>query len=726
MNTLGAERCVFLLISLLLVGAHQPLCAQELNLDENPRLSDVDLRNLLELKPAIFLPELDGGRLYAGRKTLALDPAADAIIGNNNFRHLLARAPGVFLLEEEIQGVHFNVGFRGGAPNNGTFTKVFQDGFPLNVDSFGTRLVASAPDVNQITQVQLAYSGSSVLYGSQPGGAVNLIAYPAAGDQNYRVRSTTTAGAYGYGAELFEISGTCGDYSYAAFGRYARGDGFRVQPGFDNFNAGMRLERRFGDSASVSLGYQYYDFTSDQLSGVALSTGGVNNLLNYYYQDVVRHMVQMSYENDLSIGGRIESRWWYHYTDGFRDFSRTAAPLLGLTTERFHYLGMDNRFIQEYDLGPLSDNALTAGFTVQYAKSPLQSDPTRAGEARLVLNRHDFNWALFAENKFQITERWSVTPGIRYEYAEIAGNGFRATGDINRRFGEGVLLYSLGTEVDALAPRGLQERPLVVYANFAKGYRPPTYNETINQGFGTSLDPNLENATTYEVTFGLRGTPVAWYTYDLSGFWMDYDNQYAAVGGVVRNVGRTLHQGAEWFQEVNVFGLIDAWQGTAPTDRVRLGPRSKETESGLARHGRLNLFTSISWLDTRIKESSFAGAVNLDVPYAPEWTVKAGVSYNYFERIKAALFVRSVSDYLGNAANDDRLFGNNSAALVPGHSVVDLTLECAVWKDRATLFFNANNLLNERYFSGIQGGVAAANQIIAPGRSFYGGVRFAF
>lgn len=712
-------------------------------------LSDIQLRNLMELKPAGFLPDLDGARLYSGKKTILIDPASDPVMANNNFRLALRRNTGVMLLEEEVQGTHFNVGFRGMTPNNAVFTQVYQDGFPLNVDVFGNRLVVSVPDLNQITQMQLVNGGSSVLFGPQPGGSVNFISYPVAGDRAYRVRNTAAGGYYGHFSDLVEASGTIDDYSYGAFFRYSRGDGFggdpAVQPAFDTTSGGARLIKRLGEADTLSLSYQSYEFKSDQLSSVILGSGagalGVNALLNYYFQETSQHRIDLLYQHDFTPATRAESRSWFHYTRGFSDFSAQNDPSLGPTTEKFYNWGTDTRLVHEYDLANLTGNILTAGFTVQGTISPITSRLRPGKSGTLIdLDRHDLNWALYAENKFQILDRWSVTPGIRVEYAEVAGHGLRNQDKMNdpndpkqvdRRFDDYAPLFSLGTEVDLLEPRGINLRPLVFYANVANAYRPPTYNETVMQDPRVAIG-RLDNAPLYQVEAGLRGTPTPWYLYDLSVFGMRYEKQFAFSGDVnagtaiIENSGRTSHRGVEWFQEVNLFGLIDALNQTPPSAQPRTGPRSPATEIGWARHGRLSLFTALSYLDTEIESSPVASAVGRRVPYAPEWVFKAGLAYNYFERLKAALSFRYVSDNFGNINNDNSLVTDNSSALIPSYSVVDLSLEYSCWKDRLTFFLNLNNLLGEGYFAGLQGQSGAGGQITAPGRNVYGGLRLSF
>ncbi|HWX20158.1 MAG TPA: TonB-dependent receptor [Candidatus Binatia bacterium] len=706
--------------------------------EDSKRLTDIELRNLIELKPETFMPDTDGTRLYSGKKAMAIDPAADPVIANNNFRLELRRITGAMLLEEEIQGTHFNVGFRGMPPNNAVFTQVYQDGFPLNIDTFGRRIVVAVPDPSQTAQMQFVGSGSGILFGPQPGGSVNFISYPIAGDRALRARNTATGGSYGFFSDLFEASGTVDDFSYGGFLRASRGDGFPdnppVQPGFNSTSGGLRLVKRLGDSDAISLGYQAYSFKSDQLSSTlrgAANNVQFNNLFNYYFQEATQHRLDLLYQHEFTSATRAESRAWFHYTRGFTDFSGVNPFTLGPVTEHYYNWGTDTRVAHEYELGNTSGNLLTAGFTVQGTLSPMKSDAAPGTFQQAIdLDRHDLNWAVYAENKFQILDRWSVTPGIRFEYAEIAGRGTLAGGSIDRRFEDYAPLFSLGTEVDVIEPSGINRRPLVLYANVANAYRPPTYSEFVMQFPGVQT-AGLENSELYQVEAGLRGTPIPWYLYDVSVFGMRYEKQFAGFNDV-ENSGRTLHYGVEWFQEVNLFGLIDALTQVSPSAQPRTGPRSSATETGLARYGRLSVFSAITYLNTEIETSPASNFEGLRVPYAPERTFKVGLEYNYFERIKAAVSFLSISDYFGNANNDNGLvMSGRTGAFIPGYSVVDLSLEYSCWKDRLTFFVNLNNVFDKHYFAGEQGQPSLPpfpdpSQITAPGRNVYGGLRLSF
>ena len=82
-----------------------------------------------------FLPEIQGARINAGKKTTILDFDGQPRINGNNYRQALAQAPGLVLSEETSPLV--SIGYRGLEPHRAQFTQVLKDGIPIHADQFG-------------------------------------------------------------------------------------------------------------------------------------------------------------------------------------------------------------------------------------------------------------------------------------------------------------------------------------------------------------------------------------------------------------------------------------------------------------------------------------------------------------------------------------------------------------------------------------------------------------
>ena len=93
----------------------------------------------------------------------------------------------------------------------------------------------------------------------------------------------------------------------------------------------------------------------------------------------------------------------------------------------------------------------------------------------------------------------------------------------------------------------------------------------------------------------------------------------------------------------------------------------------VARYGRLGLFGAVSYLDTQIEASPFAGAAGMDVPYAPEVDPE---SRNFLQLLRADQGgdrPQACFGLPGELNNDDILLRNNITAMIPAYTVVDLS-----------------------------------------------------
>ncbi|MEM9400511.1 MAG: TonB-dependent receptor [Verrucomicrobiota bacterium] len=689
------KRSLFILIlSCLSVTAHG-----------EERLSEVEILNLSPFTPYTFPSEIEFSHLESGHKNALLDLTTAPLIHNNNFRSFFKRTPEIYLEEFELSGVNMNASYRGLPPNNALFTQVFVNDIPLNSDVFGTRFVTGLPDLNTISQVLIRTGGSGVSYGHGLGGVIHMQSYPTAGDQPYRLSSTSSVGSYQTITELFQASGTVDSMSYSLFGSYREGGGLAQQPAYDSASGGASIHLRLSEKDTIQLGYQHYRFSQDELPSLIQNVGSVDKLLNYYYQDVDKHSASLKWNHTFSHSSWLDSTNWFINTNGVRDISN-APSNIGRTEESIHYAGTQNRLTHRYDIGNSSNHILQTGFVLQGSVSPLETD----GVDGIDIDRHELNAGVFVENKFQVTKRWSITPGLRVEYAEIAGDGVRDGQSVDRNFSDITPLFSLGTEMDILE-RLQEQRPLTLYANFSNAYRAPTYNDFVNRSPTIGLDEDLTSSESIQVEVGLRGSPWNWLHYDISGYWMEYFDQFAIVNDTVINEGTSTHYGGSLFTEVDLLALYD-W--AHPSDA-----------SDLQRFGQLYVFSGVHYLQVHIDETPFPGDSD-HAPYAPDWTVKWGVEYNYFNRIKAALSMIYVSDHLGDTTNGNSLlYPSASRQVLEDRVVMDLSLQYTFLRDIATAYFGINNLLNTQYISSRRGG-STQDFIEAPGQNFYGGLRLSF
>jgi len=120
-----------------------------------------------------FLPAVEGTRIYSGKKTTVVDFDALPSIVNSNYRQAFSQTPGL-LVSELPNPALLSLGSRGiGDPHETQDLLVLRDGVPFVVDLFGYPTVYYAPPLESVDRLEFIRGGASLLYGPQPGGALN-------------------------------------------------------------------------------------------------------------------------------------------------------------------------------------------------------------------------------------------------------------------------------------------------------------------------------------------------------------------------------------------------------------------------------------------------------------------------------------------------------------------------------------------------------------------------
>ncbi|MFM6171452.1 MAG: TonB-dependent receptor plug domain-containing protein, partial [Sphaerospermopsis kisseleviana] len=268
-----------------------------------------------------FLPDVEGAMIYAGKKTDNIDPNLLPQINNNNYRQVLATTPGVVLAEESTPLV--SIGSRGFDPHRMQFMQVLKDGIPIHADMIGYPEAYYTPPIEAVDRIELVRGGAALLYGPQPGGAVNYVMEKPPTDTPFRIRSLNTIGSFNYYANFSEIGGTIGQFGYYGYYNHRQTDGFREANSQFNLNSWSgTLSWGQQTTARTYLIIDAYDETHGEPGGVTLAKGA--NAVNwnndpygtsrfYDRMRISRYAVQLIHENDLSDSTFFSVRAWWNY-----------------------------------------------------------------------------------------------------------------------------------------------------------------------------------------------------------------------------------------------------------------------------------------------------------------------------------------------------------------------------------------------------------------------------
>lgn len=657
-----------------------------------------------------FLPEVQGTGIYAGKKTVVIDLKDRPTIVNNNFRQALTKTPALLLSEETTP--LFSVGYRGLDPHRAQFTQVLKDGVPIHADMFGYPEAYYVPSLQTVDHLEFVHGGAALMYGPQPGGALNFVTKQPPTDTPAAVYTENSFGDYHLFSTYSSVAGHVDPLGYQAYFQEREGNGFRA--GNSDFEVlGGGLKTTFGQTTDArwTLSYDEYHEEHGEPGGltkaVADSDGRDTNNLPHDRFRLERYYANLRYEQDLGEQGQFDFRTfgghYRRYSKRQRGGGFGTAPSGSTSTtntieeQDFYTFGFEPRVRYTYDALGQEGHTLTAGLINYYSDSPREDQRgtipnADTGALRNKSDRETQYLALFAEHLFRFGPL-SLTPGVRLEHLwqqlkehvnvdkASAGTALASANEFDF-----VPLFGFGAAYDVA-------RAVQWYTNLSQSYRPKIFTQAVPTGSTQVINGDLEEGKGWTYDVGLRGRHAEAFAWDVSYFLMRFEDQIGTSGNTIANVGDALHQGVELFGEVDLVGLYDAAQGTEVRQQV----------------GSLSPFVSLMLLDARFTEGPQDGKTP---QYAPQYTLKIGTQYAFRELGKVSLTSVFVDDHFADDAN-------TANRTVPSYKVWDLTAEVTLWKPYLTLFGGVNNLFDERYYARIRSdGIDPA-----PERNLYGGVR---
>ncbi|HBQ37854.1 MAG TPA: hypothetical protein DD714_02425 [Candidatus Omnitrophica bacterium] len=678
--------------------------AADVQSSEKPRLEEVVVS--AEQIEGPFLPDVVGTAIHAGKKTSVIDLQEIPTIVNNNYRQVLAKTPSLLLSEETTPLV--SIGYRGLAPDRAQFMQVLKDGVPIVADLFGYPEAYYTPPFQTVDRIEFIHGGASLLYGPQPGGALNFVTKAPAADTRLSAYTEHLFGDDELFSTYTSLTGSVEPLGFYAYLHEREGNGFRqTNSDFEVLGGGLKVTLGQATDSRLTMTYDEYHEEHGEPGGLTKAEADSEGRdLTHRFGDrfrLERYAGTMAYQRDLDEQSQVDVKLFGgHYrryskrqrSGGFG--TNPTGTTNDIQEQDFYTVGLEPRIRHTYDAFGQSGQTLTAGALVYLSSSPKedQRGDTIYADTGSLRNRSDREMqhlSLFAEQLFRF-DKFSLTPGARLEHIwqginetvnadkHAAGTAF---GDVEEF--DFVPLFGIGAAYDATPT-------VTLYSNFSQSYRPKLFAQAVPTGTNQVVNNDLEEGKGWTFDVGARGHGDV-FTWDASFFSLRFDDQIGTSGNTIENVGDALHQGLELSTEVDVL---------AAADRYAL-------VDGATRLGSLRPFFNLMLLDAKFVDGP---QDNKTPQYAPQYTVRLGLQYAFGERVKANLSSLLVDDHFGDDAN-------TTNQTVPSYKVWDLTGEVKVWKDFVTLFGGINNLSDERYYARVtSGGIDPA-----PERNIYGGVR---
>lgn len=675
------------------------------------------------------MPEIVGTNIYAGKKNTLI--VLDNVQGNvvtNNMRQVLAKVPGIHIWESDPSGIQIGIAARGLSPNRSWEFNVRQNGYDIAADPFGYPEAYYNPQLQAVQRIEIVRGQGSLQYGPQFGGLVNYILRNGSEiNKPFEFETQQTVGSNGLFNSYNAIGGKKGKVHYYTFFDHRNGDGWRENSRYFT-NAGYgTVTYNFTTKFSLTAEVMRSHIRSQQpggLTDVQIMQDAQQSFRGRNWFDITWTTPALIANFQINENTRWNTKLFGTIGDrnsvGFLQSITTKDSINPATLsynnrvvnlDQYRNYGLESRIITDYRLGKMK-NTLSAGIRLYTGTTTRQADgkgTTGTGYDVTITGNYprdiifkSRNTAAFAENIFRISDKFLIIPGIRYEWLEGSSsgrNGYTSGGteiilqNITRD--RSFILAGVGTEYHVT-------RYTEVYANFSQAYRPIQFANLQAPPTTDVVDADLKDAMGYNIDLGYRGKVKDFLQFDISGFYLQYDNRVGTitVSGtpsyrLITNVGSSTSKGFEGYVEFNPFR-----------------PFGKNKDADLI------IFGSYGYTDAKYsgnhKDASTKGK---KVENAPTNIFRSGITGGY-KGFLLTVQISNVGETFSDANNTVTPSANGNNGLIPSYTVTDLTATYKFSKG-LNLKAGANNLFNERYFTRRAGGYPGPGALPADGRTFF-------
>jgi Fe(3+) dicitrate transport protein len=683
------------------------------------------------------LNNVEGTTIYAGKKSeVVYLQDLNANLAANSSRQIFAKVAGINVFENDGSGSTVSFGGRGLNPNRISNFNTRQNGYDISADALGYPESYYTPPTEAIDRLEILRGAAGLQFGPQFGGMVNYRFTEAPADKAISGNFRQTGGSFGFINSFNQLSGTVKKISYNTFYQYKHYTGWRSRSELNSHNAFASLKYQVSEKLSVRAEYTHLSYLAQQPGGLTdqqfkEDPAQVNRLRNWFR--VNWNLAAVSADYKITDRTRMSAQLFGLSAgrDALGVLTRTergddTSANRNLLRDVYANFGAELRLLHRYALLKNNSHFLIGARYYQGKTNRKQGDASKQADAdfdflnpgNLENSAYTFpskNIALFAENVFQLTTKWSVTPGLRYEHISTASEGYYRV--LNRNMA-GTIIFDQKVQDNRTNTRdffllgiGSQFKlnsSIELYANISQNYRSINFNDMRVLNPNAQVDPNLKDESGYTADGGIRGSIKNLLYFDASLFLLQYNDRIgtslrvdSSTFQIVRyrtNIGRSRNTGVEVFAELDWMQVI------------RKGSAHK-----------LSTFVNFSYIQAfyTSPDKAYDGK---KVEFVPDVIFRTGISYGY----KKFSFTYQYS-YAGQQFSDATNAPYSPSAIygiIPAYTIMDLSAGYT-WK-LVGLSAGINNMANAKYFTRRTDGYPGPGIIPADPVNFYVTLRLKF
>jgi len=678
------------------------------------------------------LKDIDGEGIYSARKSEVIilsDIVANT--ANNNARQIYGRITGLNIWESDGTGLQLGIGGRGLSPNRTSNFNTRQNGYDISADALGYPESYYTPPAEALERIEIVRGAASLQYGTQFGGLLNFKMKKGAEDKPLEWVSRNSMGSFGFINSFNSLGGTIAKnkVNYYTFFQRKQGNGWRPNSGFEVNTAFAGISAKVNTRITLSAEYTHMDYLAQQPGG----------LTDTYFAEDPRQSVRMRnwfqvnwnllaliFDYSISENTRLNMRTYSLQASrhslgnleriNVADFGNNRTLIEG----NFKNIGHESRLLNTVRIGKQEHTGILGMRVYKGNTTARQGDADKGtGPNFKYLNPDNlensdydfpnFNYALFSEHIFNLSDSWSITPGLRWELIRTEAEGYYK----QRVFdAAGNLIADARKDDQTLRQRsfllggiGISYKPttyLEVYANASQNYRAINFSDLRINNPNLVVDPQLKDEKGFTTDLGIRGSRTNRFHYEVTAFYISYRDR---IGQVLRadraplyldyryrtNIADARNLGIECFGELNILPLF-----------------MKNAS------GQLNVFTNLAWIDARYIRSDEPGINNNRVEMVPPFILRNGIAWKY-RKFRISGQYSFTAEHFSDASNAVRT-STAVEGIIPGYQVIDLSA-AYTWKNWS-LEGSLNNVLNEMYFTRRAESYPGPGIIPSDGRNF--------
>jgi Fe(3+) dicitrate transport protein len=699
------KRLLFIIISLVFVGTVLGQTIPDSLMVH--KLSEVTVEGIRTPQDIQRLEPIQGTYIFSGKKSEVIDLTQKNVAITEKYgRQIFSKIPGVFVYDMDGTGNQMNISTRGLDPHRGWEFNIRKDGIITNSDMYGYPASHYNIPMEAVERIELVRGTGSLQYGGQFGGMLNYISKQPDITKKISFESINTIGSYGLLSTYNSLSGKVGKIRYSAWMNKKALTGYRANSE-SQFNAeGISIYY----DATKNLQFKFDWTHSNYLTSLA---GALNDSLfrlnprmatrsrNYYNPNIHVPSIKM----DWKISASTQLSLTTSAVLGTRNsvmFDKPATVNDTINPATLQYsnrqVDIDNYNSYTTELRVLHSykflkrkNSISAG--IQYMNNDMRRRQQGVGttgsnfDLTLVtpawgrdLNFRTNNIAIFAENLWVLSDKFSINTGVRIEIGKSDLTGTTAyylDSELPNQIKHSFPLFGVNAQYN------INQR-INLYAGWSQAYRPVILKDIVPQSVFEITDNNLKDAFGYNAELGFRDN-WKFLKWDATAFYVQYNNRLGTVAQTDTAGNLTIFR-------TNI--------GNSNTKGFELFLQSDFT---FANKVFFSLFTSTSLMDARYQDASIRrGNENVNVSgnkveSVPTLITRNGVNLMY-KKIRISMLYSYTTKSFADAFNTTIPPASGATGLVPSYQILDLNIAFKITNE-VNLQFNLNNLMNESYFT---------------------------